>query len=169
MANMTLVCGMSGSGKTTFAKKYAKENDLIYVNPDDYYTRINGDECKHYNFFEVWMSMWRDIHNYEINGMDILIDTNALTRGQREQFLEWFPTFKHHLIWIKAPFELCIENNNKRRRVIPYETMKKMWDSAEWLELHKEWSKWDSIKIVEKLDNETIFYRNFEENELMAF
>ena len=37
MAKMYLMCGLSGAGKTTFAKKFAEENDLIYLSIDDFY------------------------------------------------------------------------------------------------------------------------------------
>ena len=156
MAKMVLVCGMSGSGKTTFAKEFAKKNGYTYVCPDDYYARINGDECKHYNFFEIWMSLWRDLHNYEINNVDVVVDTNALTRGQREQFLEWFPTFEHYMIWNEASFELCCANNEKRRRVIPMERMKSMWaemESPDWNDARR----WKAIRVRENYNNKIIY------------
>ena len=36
MAKMVLMCGCSGSGKTTFAKKYAEENNLLYLGIDEF-------------------------------------------------------------------------------------------------------------------------------------
>ena len=38
-----LVCGLPGSGKTTFAKKFAAKNNFAYISIDDCYTEINGD------------------------------------------------------------------------------------------------------------------------------
>ena len=29
------MCGISGSGKTTYAKQFAKENNLVYLGIDD--------------------------------------------------------------------------------------------------------------------------------------
>ena len=158
MANMYLVCGMSGSGKTTFAKQYAADLNYTYVCPDDYYARINGDECKHTGFFEIWMSMWRDLHNYEVNNIDVVVDTNALTRGQREQFLEWFPTFTHHIVWCEASFGVCLANNNSRRRVIPKEIMEQMWQNIEEPTV-EEYSKYKTAVIRTNVANVVTEFR----------
>lgn len=126
MAKMYLMCGCSGAGKTTFAKEFAKEHDLEYLGIDDFYALINGDECIHTNTFEVWIEFYKAIHKAEINDIDVIIDTNAITKSHREQFVEWFPTFEHHLIYIDAVPELRKKNNKSRRRQVPDEVMDKM-------------------------------------------
>ena len=127
MAKMYLMSGMSGSGKTTFAKKFAEEHSLLYLCPDDFYKIFNGDERIHENEFEVWIALFQAIHIAEMNGIDCIIDTNAPTVVDRTQFINWFPSFEHHLIAISAPLELCCENNKNRKRIIPQEHMLEMW------------------------------------------
>ena len=39
MAKMYLMSGLSGSGKTTYARKFAADNDLLYLNVDDFYVK----------------------------------------------------------------------------------------------------------------------------------
>lgn len=126
MAKMYLMCGCSGAGKTTFAKQFAKECNLKYLGIDDFYALVNGDECIHTNSFEVWIEFYKAIHEAEINDIDVIIDTNAITKSHREQFIEWFPTFEHHLIYIDAVPELRKKNNKSRRRQVPDEVMDKM-------------------------------------------
>ncbi len=123
---MVAMCGLSGAGKTTFAKKYAEENGLRYLCVDEFYRKLNGTELDRSNFFDVWISFFQEIHRCETEDIDILIDTDNLTRGQREQFLEWFPTFEHHLIVIKASEELRRSNNHRRNRNVPEEEMDAM-------------------------------------------
>lgn len=80
MAKMYLMCGLSGVGKTTFAKKFAEENNLVYLGIDEEYARINGDECIHENTFRVWISFYEKIHSLEVAGIDCIVDTNAITK-----------------------------------------------------------------------------------------
>ena len=126
MAKMYLMCGCSGAGKTTFAKQFADEHNLKYLGVDDFYALVNGDECIHTNTFEVWIEFYKAIHEAEINKIDVIIDTNAITESHREQFLEWFPTFEHHLIYIDTSPELRKKNNQSRRRQVPDDVMYKM-------------------------------------------
>ena len=126
MAKMYLMCGCSGAGKTTFSKAFAKENNLKYLGIDDFYALINGDECLHNNTFEVWIEFYKAIHEAEVNNIDCIVDTNAITKSHREQFLEWFPTFEHHLIYIEAHEALRKKNNMSRRRQVPDDAMDRM-------------------------------------------
>ena len=126
MAKMYLMCGCSGAGKTTFSKSFAKENNLKYFGIDDFYALVNGDECLHTNTFEVWIEFYKAIHEAEVNNIDCIVDTNAITKSHREQFLEWFPTFEHHLIYIEANEVLRKKNNMSRRRQVPEGAMDRM-------------------------------------------
>ena len=126
MAKMYLMCGCSGAGKTTFAKQFAEEHNIKYLGIDDFYALVNGDECIHTNTFDVWIEFYKSIHEAEISNLDVIIDTNAITKSHREQFIEWFPTFEHHLIYIQASYELRKKNNKSRRRQVPDDVMEKM-------------------------------------------
>lgn len=152
MPNMYVMCGISGSGKTTLSKKIAKDNNIKRLGIDDFYQKINGDECKHENTFNVWISFFQEIQNTFLKGEDCIIDTNALVWHQRMQFIEWFPHFKHHLIFIDAPFELQLKNNQSRKRKVPKSVMDKMAKKLQkpTAELDKEW---DSIIYIENKNN----------------
>ena len=126
MAKMFLMCGHPGSGKSTYARELARKNGYRYLSIDDMYATFNGDPTSHDNKFDVWMTFFRQIHAAEMAGHDIVVDTNAPTRGDRDEFLNWFPDFEHHLIWVNALEELCLENNKHRSRVIPEDQMKKL-------------------------------------------
>lgn len=147
MPNMYLVCGVSGSGKTTLSKKLAELNNIKRLGADDFYALVNGDECKHINTFEVWIEFFKSIHDAEMKGEDVLIDTNALTYSQRVQFVEWFPSFTHHIIFLNADHELRKRNNKSRRRQIPDDIMDNMALRVQMptVELDKEW---DTITYI---------------------
>ena len=153
MAKMYLMSGCSGVGKTTFAKKFAEENDLLYLGTDEFYALINGDETIHENSFEVWIALYQAIHAAEMNGRDCIVDTNALTVLHRDQFLDWFPTFEHHLIFINASEKLRKANNLSRRRQVPETEMKKMALKLEYPFWERLDMRWCSLLWIANVNN----------------
>ena len=160
MANFYLICGISGGGKTTLSKKIIKLNPNIKMyDVDEYYAKVNGDERIHTNFFDVWISLYQDLHKSELNNEDVLLTTNALTVSQRTQFVEWFPTFKHHLIWVTAPKEKCFEGNKNRTRQVPENKLLEFWEDMEFPNASEK--GWDSIcQITNCWDNENYIIFN---------
>ena len=152
MAKMYLMSGMSGSGKTTFARRFAEENDLQYLCIDDFYALINGDEKRHEDEHYVWQVFFLAIHLAEEHNRDIIIDTNAPTKSKRTEFLDWFPNFEHHLIFVDASFELCVKNNNSRNRVIPFAEMIKMFSEIEYPFFYED-NRWKDVRIYSNQDN----------------
>lgn len=147
MANFYLVCGISGGGKTILSKRIKEYNpDIVMLDVDEYYAEINGDECIRENTFEVWHKLYQDIHNYEKAGIDVLLTSNALTVSQRNQFIEWFPAFNHHMIWVVAPWEKCVEGNKSRRRHVEYHKLQAQWERMEFPNAHEK--GWDTIAHV---------------------
>lgn len=151
MAKMYLMCGCSGAGKTTFSKEFAKEHNLKYLGIDDFYALVNGDECIHTNSFEVWIEFYKAIHEAETNNIDVIIDTNAITESHREQFIDWFPTFEHHLIFIGADPKLRNKNNKSRRRQVPDDVMDKMGLK---LEIPTTYENFKTITYIFNFNNE---------------
>jgi len=150
-----LMCGISGSGKTTFSKEFAADGNLLYLCPDDFYAVFSGTGTAegHKNEFDVWSAFFRAIHNAEREGSSCIIDTNAPTFVDREQFLNWFPGFnEYHLIYIKADEDLCVQNNKKRDRVIPDNEIRRMIRKFEEPDPEKE-SRWNSITVFENKNN----------------
>ena len=160
MSSFYLVCGISGGGKTVLSKRILKQNpNLVFYDVDDYYKIVNGDECIHKNAFDVWHRLFEDLHKSELNKEDVLITTNALTVAQRRQFIEWFPKFDHHLLWVTAPLEKCLEGNKSRKRHVPEQKLLEGWHKMEFPNAHEE--GWDSIThITNCWDNENYIIFN---------
>ena len=159
MGALYLMTGLSGSGKTTFAKKFASENNLVYLCPDDFYKLFHddGSAAGHRHEFDVWMALFRAIHIAEQDGKSVVVDTNAPTEVDRVQFLNWFPGFDRYiLIYIEADKELCRKNNLRRDRIVPnseFEQMIKRFQPPfeENIEIDE---RWDIIIQYENKNNE---------------
>lgn len=132
--NFYLICGISGGCKTTLTEHIVKKNPRILIyDVDKYYEIINGDECDRSNPFEVWIKLYQDVHDSMVKGKDIILTVNALTVSQRRQFIEWFPDFNHHCLWVCTPKARCFEGNRQRRRHVPDDKLEKQWNTYETL------------------------------------
>lgn len=143
-----VMCGISGSGKTTFATEFAKDCGLRYLNPDRFYEIYNGDECAHYEEFEIWMSIFRALHMAELSGVDTILDTNSPTFVDRTQILNWFPGFDPYLIFVDTPEEICRRNNANRRRRIPDDAMDEIIRRFERPTAEREDPRWKKIVMI---------------------
>lgn len=120
MADMIVMCGNISVGKSFFARKIADALHYRYINIDDCYAILNGDERIHENKFEVWQLFFQLIHKCIELDQSVVVDTNAPFISDRQEFLNWFPEFNmHSLIWVDAPMGLALEKNRQRRRVVP--------------------------------------------------
>lgn len=155
-----MMCGLSGSGKTTFAKAFASEHNLRYINPDRFYEILNGDECNHYNEFEVWMAIFRALHMAEQDKVNTIFDTNALTVVDRTQILNWFPDFEPILIYICADFNLCLKNNASRRRVVPEAAMHGMMQKLEPPSFNED-ARWKEMYVYKNDNNKLTLKKHY--------
>lgn len=152
LPRMFVFCGFSGSGKTTFAKKFASYNRLYYVSPEIIYKTRCGKEYDPSCKFDVWITFFMVIETFRKKNKDIVVDVTALTKFEREQFLNWFPGFEHHLIYIETPFALCLQNNSCREKVVPMKTMraqKKKFEKPTYNEDHR----WATFTHLKNLNN----------------
>lgn len=175
MGKMYLMCGLSGAGKTTFAKEFAKENNLVYVSIDDFYKK-NGGVYNDETGFYVWIEFYKAIHMLEWLHADILIDTNAPTFVKRQQFIDWFPTFdEYNLIYIDIKDEeLRKRNNASRGRIVPVDEMERMRkEFEEPVDFFKDYDRaydcpekrWDNIIVYRNKNNE--FYKCINNKDLI--
>lgn len=165
MAKMYLMCGLSGAGKTTFAKKFAEEHNLVYLSIDYFYKTYGLGRYDEDTGFDVWIEFFKTIHFYEkYTNRDIIIDTNAPTFVKRQQFIDWFPTFdEYNLIYIAIDDEeLRKKNNASRGRVVPIDEMERMRkEFEEPVEFYHDDSftyafaerRWDNIIVYRNVNN----------------
>ncbi len=144
--------GPCGAGKTTLAKILSEERGLRYLGIEDFYAAFFGSELIHEHEDEVWEAFAIAIRSAMFDDVDVIIDTNAPTRADREWFFERFPDFEFNLICVSASRDICILNNSKRERTIPEKELITMYDAVE-LPSDAEISKYASVAYYENLDN----------------
>lgn len=90
MATLFLMCGLPGSGKTTFAKQLERERRALRLTPDEWIGRLFGtdltpptlDWCRDPVESLQWMVAERALSL----GINVILDFGFWTRGEREGF-----------------------------------------------------------------------------------
>lgn len=125
---LILLCGIPGSGKTTYAKNYIEQNsNTIHLSSDAIRKELYGDENIQGNPGEVFTLMQRRATEKLNNGYDVLYDATNMTRKDRSGIIGVCPKFvkiECHIIW--APIEECIKRDAIRERTVGKEIINKM-------------------------------------------
>ena len=125
---LIMLCGIPGSGKTTYANNYIEQNsNTIHLSSDAIRKELYGDENIQGNPAEVFTLMQKRAIDALNNGYDVLYDATNITRKDRASIIGICPKIAKiecHIIW--APIETCIERDSKRERTVGKEVIDRM-------------------------------------------
>ena len=147
----TMMVGLVGSGKSTYAKQLAEETNAIICSSDAIREELCGDENSQDNNEEVFKILHSRIKENLKNGKNVIYDATNINSKRRRAFLSELrriPCVKKCVV-MATPFELCCNQNESRNRVVPYEVIERMyknWNTPYWFE------GWNKIEI-KKQDN----------------
>ena len=142
----TMMVGLVGSGKSTYAKRLAEETNAIICSSDAIREELYGDENSQDNNEEVFEILHSRIKENLKNGKNVIYDATNINSKRRRAFLSELrniPCVKKCVI-IATPFEMCCIQNESRDRVVPYEVIERMyknWNTPYWFE------GWNEIEI----------------------
>lgn len=125
---LILLCGIPGSGKTTYAEKYIEEHPgTIHLSSDKIREELWGNEATQGDNNEVFSLMQNRAIEALNNGQSVVYDATNITRKDRSYIISMCPKFvkiEAHVIW--APIETCIERDAARERTVGKAVIDKM-------------------------------------------
>ena len=132
MADLYLMCGVPGCGKSTFLKnKINKDNSIIVSRDEIRFSLLKPYEQYFAHEKEVLEILWMRINEGLANGKDVFVDQTSLTAKSRKWLLEHVHGYEHaNLVWIDEELETCLERNEKRRGTkayVPRESVVRMY------------------------------------------
>lgn len=138
--NLIILCGISGSGKSTYAHNLSESDPLNHV-------IINRDKIRELIFgytensiSEYWSK--KDIHKYEkeitayedvliheglTKGKTVIVDATHLKRSYLERFKYW--NVETNIVILFTSLQECIERNSKRSRQVDVGFIKKQYSN----------------------------------------
>ena len=125
---LTILCGIPGSGKTTYAKEIIKKHtNTIHLSSDSIRAELYGDESIQGNPSEVFSLMQKRAVDALYDGLDVIYDCTSITRKDRSGIIAACPKFANiqcDIIW--SPIEVCIKRDAARERTVGKEVIDRM-------------------------------------------
>lgn len=152
----TMLVGLPGSGKSTYAQKLKEVYGLdktVIIESDSYRERfygtseIQGDNKKLFKIIHL------DILSELGDGKNVIFDATNISRKYRVALVQKIGTdVLKECIVIATSYGRCIENNQKRERVVPKIVIDRMWKS---FQIPTYTEGWDLIDIEYNYDKDS--------------
>ena len=132
MANLYLMVGCPGSGKSTFLKKRTKLNNAVIISRDAIrFSIVKPDEEYFSHEDEVVEIFWEQINKALSENKDVFVDQTSLTPRSRKWQLQHVTGYKYaNIIWIDEDLDTCLKRNRMRRGTrsyVPEESVRRMF------------------------------------------
>lgn len=139
MANLFIMMGAPGAGKSTFIKKLKsfKKDFGVPISRDKIrFSMVKEDEPYFSKEKEVYKEFIRLINEHLSKNCDVIADATHLNAASRNKLINCVtvPNVKIHVIWIKTTLETCLKQNELRkgtRAYVPPSVITKMHNSIE--------------------------------------
>ena len=130
MATLHVMCGIPGSGKSTWAKEHLTRTDQ-YVSRDDIrFSYINPGEDYFSKEDDVWAEFTRRINESLELGFNVFADATHINPGSRRKLLNAVKGYDEvDIVYINTPLCTALERNELRKdteRYVPRSVIKRM-------------------------------------------
>lgn len=132
MADLFLMCGCPGAGKSTFLKNLTKAIDCIIISRDSIRFSIVKPEEEYFSHEnEVLETFWNQINEALKTDKDVFVDQTSLTPKARKWLLQHITGYNTvNVIWIDEDLDTCLERNEMRagtRAYVPRKEVCRMY------------------------------------------
>lgn len=140
MAELIVMVGVAGSGKSYIAHKYS----YPVVSSDDIRAELYGNAEDQSHNQEVFNEVHKRINAYLKAGQSCVYDATNLSRKRRKGFLKTLPSGVRKIAHVVATeLDVILEQNASRERHVPEEVIMKMYKS---MTLPRMDEGWDEIR-----------------------
>ena len=120
MADLYLVCGISGAGKSTFLKNQV-HGGVVVSRDQIRFSIVKSNEEYFSHEKEVYEEFWGQITQNLMEGKDVFADQTSLTPKSRKYLIDNVKGYEHiYAIWIDEDLDTCLERNENRKGTRAY-------------------------------------------------
>ena len=147
MAELYMLVGLPGSGKTSWANQMGSE-DCVVCSSDALRKELFGSENVQDKNSKLFAELHRRIRQHLTEGRSVVYDATNINAKRRQAFLREIEKIycKKIAVVFAVPFEKCLRNNWMRERKVPYEAMERMYKG--W-QMPYYFEGWDEILVVD--------------------
>jgi len=139
MNKILVLSGTSGSGKSTFARKFAYENENYRIISRDKIRELlfgyNESDIHYYYKLEKFSEYEKEVTTYQTSmirqilaqGRDVIIDNTNLDTKYIKQIVEAFPQCSFDFKLIERTLEECVEADSNRDRTVGEDVIRKQF------------------------------------------
>lgn len=126
MSELIIMCGISGSGKSTKAKELKEEYNAVIISTDEIREKVFKDVNDQEHNKEVFRIAYDEINIFIELSYNVIFDATNIKfssiKELKKNIKSWNDIDKI-LYVIDTPLEKAIEQNNARDRVVPIEVI----------------------------------------------
>ena len=123
MADLILVCGVPGCGKSTFLSQFKGDKNTKIISRDEIrFSLLKENEPYFLHEKEVCQILWDKINTSLNDGYDVYVDQTSLTPNSRSFLLSHITAHYDNcvIIWFNIPEQICLERNENRKNSRAY-------------------------------------------------
>jgi predicted kinase len=143
--DFVMLVGLPGSGKSTLTEK--EYSNYSVHSSDAIREELSGDVNNQDINKQVFEVLHKRVKEDLIQGKNVVYDATNISWKRRKAFLQELNSIPCYKVCIlmATPFELCLERNKARERVVPYFVIERMYKNFD-IPWYNE--GWDSIEIA---------------------
>lgn len=135
MADLIILSGIPGAGKSTFIKNYKWNRPIIVLSTDAIRKYLTGDASNLEKDNEVWKFVYEALE-HPFKEATYIVDATNLVAKRRKSYLKYKDNFDSiKLYCLLVDLEVALERNEQRSRHVPegviinmHESLKKNMD-----------------------------------------
>lgn len=121
MGDLYLVCGIPGSGKSTWLKNHVKPGNVVISRDKIRFSLLQEGENYFAHEDEVYTILWGEMNKALKEGKNVFVDQTSLTPRSRKYLIDHAKNYDHvNIVWIKVPLETALERNENRKGTLAY-------------------------------------------------